>query len=44
MICWRCLFYYTKATCNWKRIKGLKEKVRCCPKCECTVFIGDSNK
>lgn len=44
MICWRCFTFYTKANCGWKKEKRLKQKVRCCPKCECTVFIGSSKE
>ena len=41
MICYRCLFVYTLATSGWKKVDGLKDKVRCCPKCKCTVFMGN---
>ena len=39
MICYKCLFAYTKESMKMKYVKGLKNKQPCCPKCKCMVYM-----
>lgn len=39
MICYKCLFVYTKENAGLKTVKGLKNKQMCCPECKCMIYM-----
>ena len=39
MICYKCLFVYSKGNAGLKSVKGLNNKQLCCPKCKCMVYM-----